>query len=63
MAETTPWWLTLILSWVPFFLTLAVYLYALRAFRRMLSTKDGRTVADVVLELVNETKRSNDRAK
>lgn len=59
----TPWWLTLILSWVPFAATLAVYLYFLRQLRRIFSTKDGRTIADVVLELANEMKRSAERPK
>ena len=55
-----PWWLTLILSWVPFAATLAIYLYFLRELRRIFSTKDGRTIADVVLELADDMKRSNE---
>ena len=48
----TPWWLTLIIAWLPFVFTLGTYLYAVDRIRRALSTKDGRTVADVVLETV-----------
>lgn len=59
----TPWWLTLILAWLPFVFTLGLYLYAIASIRRVLSTKDGRTVADVVLELTTEMKRLNDRSK
>ena len=59
----TPWWLTLILAWLPFAATLAVYLYAISEIRRVLSTKDGRSLADVVLDLTNEMKRSNDQSK
>lgn len=59
----TPWWLTLILAWLPFVLTLSIYLYAIREMRRVLSTKDGRTIADVALDLANEMRRSNDRPK
>ncbi len=58
-----PWWLALILSWVPFAATLAVYLYFLRELRRIFSTRDGRTIADVVLELASEMKSSSDRPK
>jgi hypothetical protein len=55
----TPWWLTLIASWLPFVAMLAIYLYFLRELRRIFSTKDGRTISDVVLELANEMKRSS----
>ena len=46
----TPWWLTLIIAWLPFVFTLGTYLYAVDRIRGALSTKDSRTVADVVLE-------------
>ena len=59
----TPWWLTLIIAWLPFVFTLGTFLYAVDRIRRALSTKDGRTVADVVLELTTEIKRLNDRSK
>ena len=59
----TPWWLTLIIAWLPLVFTLGIYLYAVERIRRALSTKDGRTIADVVLELTTEMKRLNDRPK
>ena len=59
----TPWWLTLIIAWLPLCFTLGIYVYAVERIRRALATKDGRTIADVVLDLATEMKRSNDRSK
>ena len=57
----TPWWLSLILAWVPFVATMALYLYFIRTMRAVLSTRDGCAIADVVQDLSNEIRKSNAR--
>jgi hypothetical protein len=58
-----PWIVSLIVAWLPFMLLMWISWYVGRALRRGLFTKDGRSLADVTLELTDELKRLNDRSK
>jgi hypothetical protein len=57
-----PWYVSLIVSWLPFLMLLGLGWYIGRQIRRSLVTKDGRSLADVCVELTNELKRANDRS-
>ena len=58
-----PDWVTsLIVSWLPFVIYLGICWYLARSVRRGLFTRDGRSIADVTLELSSELKRLNDRS-
>jgi hypothetical protein len=62
MSESeVPWYVSLIIAWLPFLMLMALGWYIGRPLRRGLFTKDGRSMADVLDELVNELKRRNDR--
>lgn len=60
-ASEVPWYISLIVAWLPLILMLMGFLYIGRQFRRGLFTKDGRSVADVFAELSAELKRQNER--
>jgi hypothetical protein len=51
--------ISLIVSWLPIILFVATGWYVARQIRRGLFTKDGRSMADVSVELVAELKRIN----
>lgn len=55
------WLLSLIVSFLPLLLMVATGWYIGRQIRRGLFTKDGRSIADVSVELINELKRLNGR--
>ena len=57
------WVVSLIVAWLPFILLIWIGWYVGRALPRGLFTKDGRSLADVTLELTDELKRLNDRSK
>jgi len=61
MSESEmPWYVSLLLSWLPFLMFVLSGFYIARQFRRGLHTKDGRSIADVVAELSDELKRRKD---
>jgi hypothetical protein len=63
MAESeVPWYVSLIVSWLPLLTLLVLWWYIGRQFYRGLFTKDGRSIADVFAELADELKRRNDSA-
>ena len=63
MSESdVPWWVSLIISWLPFLAFMALGWWIGRPLRRGLFTKDGRSLADVLDELARELKRRNDKA-
>jgi hypothetical protein len=53
----------LIVMWLPVILFVATGWYIARQIRRGLFTKDGRSIADVSVELIAELKRMNGPAK
>jgi hypothetical protein len=58
--EQTPWYVSLILSWLPLFLFLASALWVGRRIARELATRDGKSIAQLMDQYGRELKRSND---
>jgi hypothetical protein len=61
-ASEVPWYVSLIVSWLPFLVWIGTGWYVGRQLRRGLFAKDGRSLADVCAELAVELKRANDRS-
>jgi hypothetical protein len=61
MSEPLPWYVSLIIAWLPFMVLIAAAWYVGRQVRRGLTTKDGRPIADVLVEVAGELRRQNDR--
>src|SRR5262249_26939887 len=59
--ENVPWFVSLLVSWLPFLLTLALWIWAVRMISRALRTPDGRSIGQVVDECGSELRKSNDR--
>jgi ATP-dependent Zn protease len=59
--ESVPWFVSLLVSWLPFLLTLAVWIWTARMISRALRTPDGRSIGQVVDECGSELRKSNDR--
>jgi hypothetical protein len=58
--DNIPWYVSLILSWLPFLFWIALTAGIAHLVRNTLRTKDGRTLAQIVDEYARELKRSND---
>jgi len=58
--DNIPWYVSLILSWLPFLFWIALTAWIAHLLRNTLRTKDGRTLAQIVDEYAREVKRSND---
>jgi hypothetical protein len=61
MADNAPWWVSLIVSWLPFLLYWAIFWWFGRQIRKGLTTQDGRSLADVFAEIAQEMKRGNQK--
>jgi ATP-dependent Zn protease len=61
MSERIPWYVSLIVAWLPFIVLIGIGWYLGRQVRRGLTTKDGRSIADVMVEIASELKRQNER--
>jgi hypothetical protein len=53
------WVISLIIAWLPFLMILGMAWYIGRQVRRGLMTQDGRSIADVMVEIADELKRQN----
>lgn len=60
MANDVPWYVSLIVSWLPFFMFIAAILWSSRQLRKSLTTSDGRSLAQVVDDLAREMKRTTE---
>ena len=60
MNNDVPWYVSLILSWLPFLMLIGVGLWMPLTIRAALRTRDGRSVAQTLDELARELRRSND---
>ena len=58
--EEVPWYVSLIVSWLPFLVMIGSALWLGRRIAKELKTPDGRSIALVVDEYGREIKRSND---
>ena len=61
MSEPVPWYVSLIVSWLPFLVLIGTCWYVGRQVRRGLTANDGRSIADVMAEIASELKRQNDQ--
>src|SRR5215813_7750780 len=59
--DNVPWFVSLLVSWVPFLLTIALWIWSVRMISRALRTPDGRSIGQVVDECSSELRKSNDR--
>jgi cell division protease FtsH len=59
--DSVPWFVSLLVSWLPFLLTLPVWFWAVRVIGQALRTRDGRSIGQVVDECSSELRKSNDR--
>jgi cell division protease FtsH len=60
-ADNVPWYISLLVSWLPFLLTIALWIWFVRAIGGAMRTPDGRSIGQVVDECGSELRKSNDR--
>jgi len=58
--DNIPWYVSLIISWLPFIVWYVMTVWITRVLRGSLRTKDGRPLAQIVDDYAREVKRSND---
>jgi cell division protease FtsH len=58
--DNVPWFVSLVVAWLPFLFTLAVWIWAVRMIGRALRTPDGRSISQVVDECGSELRKLND---
>jgi len=59
--DNVPWFVSLFVSWLPFLLTIALWIWSVRTISRALRTPDGRSIGQVADEYGSELRKSNDR--
>jgi cell division protease FtsH len=59
--DNVPWFVSLLVSWLPFLFMLTLWVWSVRMISQALRTADGRSLGQVVDECVSELKKSNDR--
>lgn len=60
MNNDVPWYVSLIVSFLPLVLFLGAVVWHGRQLRKCMTTKDGRTLADVFADIAREKKRENE---
>ncbi len=60
MNSDVPWYVSLILSWLPFLILIGSVVWATLTVRAALRTKDRRTLAEAVDGYARELRRAND---
>jgi hypothetical protein len=63
MSNDVPWWVSLIVSWLPFLVVVGMARWMIATLRATLRTRDGRSLAEVVDEHAREMQRTNDQLK
>jgi cell division protease FtsH len=65
IQDNVPWYISLLVSWLPFLSTIALWIWAVRVISRTigraLRTPDGRSIGQVVDDCGSELRKSNDR--
>ena len=59
-ANEIPWYVSLIIAWLPFLVLIGTGIWVGRAVRAGLRTKDRRSLAQVLDDHARELRRSND---
>jgi len=60
MNNDVPWWVSLIVAWLPFLVLVGTALWMIATLRKVLRTPDGRSLAQAVDEHARELRRAND---
>jgi Flp pilus assembly protein TadB len=60
MTNDVPWYVSLIVSFLPLVLACGVIAWHGRQVRRSMTTRDGRSLAQVFDDVAREMKRAND---
>jgi hypothetical protein len=55
-----PWWLSAIISWLPFLVLIGTCVWMIAALRAAFRTRDGRSLAQVIDDHTREVRRAND---
>jgi len=58
--DEVPWYVSLIVAWLPFLVLIGTGIWVGRAVRAGSHTKDGRSLAQVLDDHAHELRRSND---
>jgi Flp pilus assembly protein TadB len=58
--DEAPWYVMLIISWLPFLVLIGTAIWVARTIRAGSQTKDGRSLAQVLDDHARELRRSND---
>lgn len=61
MTNEVPWFISLIVSFLPLVLFCGAVVWHGRQLRRTMTTSDGRSLAQVFDEIAQEMRRANDR--
>lgn len=60
MSNDVPWYISLIVSFLPLVLACGAIMWHGRQIRRSMTTRDGRSLAQIFDDLAREVKRAND---
>lgn len=60
MSNDAPWYVSLIVSFIPLVMIWAMIAWHARQIRKSFTTEDGRSLAQVFDEFAREAKRFND---
>jgi len=60
MSNDVPWYVSLIVSFLPLAMACGAIVWHGRQIRRSMTTRDGRSLAQVFDNLAQEVKRAND---
>jgi hypothetical protein len=60
MNSDVPWYVSLIMAWLPFLILVGIMIWAGRTIRGALRTQDGRSVAQVIDDHARELRRANE---
>jgi hypothetical protein len=55
-----PWWVSLILAWLPFLVLVGTCLWMIATLRAAFHTRDGRSFAQVIDDHTREMRRTTD---
>ena len=60
MSNDVPWYVSLIVSFLPLVFACGAIMWHGRQIRRSMTTRDGRSLAQIFDNLAQEVKRAND---
>jgi hypothetical protein len=60
MNNDVPWYVSLIVSWLPLLIPMVAIAWHGRQVRKSMTTSDGRSLAQVFADIAREMRRAND---